>query len=75
MIKLVPNWKTILWKTWSMRFTYLGVIVTWGIAFAIRAYGDIPISPFATLLLTSLIIPAAAVFGRIVDQHIANPKE
>lgn len=74
MIHLVPNWKTILWKSWSMRLTYLGMATVWGAVLAIEIRGDIPVSPLAMLLLTSLFIPLATVFGRIVDQHIGGRK-
>jgi hypothetical protein len=72
MMKLIPNWKTILWRSWSMRFTYLGVLLTWAAAIAIWTLGDIPISPLATLIVTALITPACVIVGRIIDQGIGD---
>jgi hypothetical protein len=72
MMKLIPNWKAILWRSWSMRFTYLGVLLTWGAAVAIWTLGDIPISPLATLIITALITPLCAIGGRILDQGIGD---
>jgi hypothetical protein len=71
-VTFIPNWKAILWRSWSMRFTYLGVLLTWGAAVAIWALGDIPISPFATLIVTALITPACVIVGRIIDQGIGD---
>lgn len=71
-MKLIPNWRAILWRSWSMRFTYLGAILTWGVALAVQILGDVPLSPVAVLILTALITPACAVVGRVIDQGIGD---
>ncbi|MDG4650132.1 hypothetical protein P6F26_16915 [Roseibacterium sp. SDUM158017] len=72
MIHLIPNWRAILWRSWAMRFTYLGALLTWGAAVGVWALGDIPLSPLAVLILTALITPACAIVGRIIDQGIGD---
>lgn len=71
-MKLISNWKRILWRSWSMRLTYLGVAILWGAVLAVEIRGDIPISPFAMMILTGALIPALTVLGRIIDQGIGN---
>lgn len=71
-MRLIPNWRAILWRSWSMRFTYLGVVLTWAAAIAIELRGDIPVSPLGVLILTALITPLCAVVGRVIDQGIGD---
>jgi hypothetical protein len=71
-MRLIPNWPAILWRSWSMRFTYLGLALTWAAALGVHAFDDIPVSPLAVLIVTALITPACAILGRIIDQGIGD---
>lgn len=73
-MKLVRNWRAVLWRSWSMRLTYLGMALVWGGSVAIEILGDIPISPSAMLILTALVIPLLTVAGRIIDQGIGDDR-
>ena len=64
-MNLVPNWKRVLRRAWSVKFSLLATTLT-GLAAALPAVMDM-VPPTWFLLLCTLV-PLAAAVARLVDQ-------
>lgn len=73
-MNLLPNWKLVLTKAWSIRFLVLAGVLS-GIEVALPLLGDTLPIPTGTFALLSLVITAAAFVARIVSQKDFNDGE
>lgn len=68
-MKLIPNWKTILKKAWSIRLILIAGLFS-GAELVLPMYaGSLPRGRFAAL---SLVVTAAALVSRLVAQKGLN---
>lgn len=67
-MKLLPNWKRVLRKAWSMRFMLLAGVLA-GCEAVLTAFGPdfLPMPPWARMVVVMVVIFAAFV-SRLVAQ-------
>jgi len=70
-MRLIPNWRRVLWAAWSMRLTYLGVLLLAVPEALYAATGHQWISPYV-VGYSGLVIPLLTVLGRVIDQGIGD---
>jgi hypothetical protein len=64
-MNLVPNWKRVLRRAWSVKFNLLASVLT-GFAAALPVLMDK--MPPVWFLLLCAVVPLAAAVARLVDQ-------
>lgn len=64
-MKLITDWKRVLRRAWSVKFSLLATALT-GVAAALPVFMD-RVPPTCFLLLCTLV-PLAAAVARLVDQ-------
>lgn len=69
-LKLISNWRAILTSSFSMWFTYIGVLLLLGPE-ALYAFAEIEINPYATGY-ADLAAGLLVVLGRVIDQNIGD---
>lgn len=70
-MRLIPNWRAILLKSWSMRLTYAGLAVLAVPEALYMLTGWQWVSPY-WLGWSGLLIPMLTILGRIIDQGIGD---
>jgi hypothetical protein len=68
--KLIPNWKAVLTRSYSMIFTYLGIGILLGPE-AMYAVAAIEVNPYAAGY-ADLAAGILVVLGRVVDQGMGD---